>query len=145
MTTHTEASGDHRKSPSLTRPSTEASKASIKSLSSRIRMGWASGSPNRQLNSRTMGPRPVIFSLRNDHTFARSETVGLHNDWWVKVRKGSSNFIQRITDGVTRRWDAVALHELLGKTLARFQPGCCFGRAKHRPSAASEFVHHSLG
>src|SRR5207249_1085673 len=53
ITTHTAASGDQRKSPSLTLPSIEASSASHKSLSSRMRIGCVSGSPKRQLNSNT--------------------------------------------------------------------------------------------
>ena len=39
-----------------------ASSASTRSLSSRIRIGCVSGSPNRQLNSSTIGPRAVIIS-----------------------------------------------------------------------------------
>ena len=62
ITTHTEASCDQRKSPSLTRPSMEASSASTRSLSRRIKIGCVSGSPKRQLNSSTMGPRAVIIS-----------------------------------------------------------------------------------
>ena len=62
ITTHTAESCDQRKSPSLTRPSIEASMASTKSLSMRIRIGCVSGSPNRQLNSSTIGPRAAIIS-----------------------------------------------------------------------------------
>src|SRR6516165_7270404 len=61
ITTHTAGSGDHLKSPSLTRPSTDACSASSRSLSRRIRMGCVSGSPKRQLNSSTCGPLAVII------------------------------------------------------------------------------------
>src|ERR1017187_7928028 len=61
ITTHTAGSADQRKSPSLTRPSIDASIASSRSLSIRITMGCVSGSPSRQLNSSTIGPRAVIM------------------------------------------------------------------------------------
>src|ERR1039457_224253 len=61
ITTQTAGPFVQRKSPSLTRPSMDASIASSRSLSMRIMMGWVSGSPKRQLNSNTMGPRAVIM------------------------------------------------------------------------------------
>jgi len=45
----------------LARPAIDASIASSRSLSMRMMIGCVSGSPKRQLNSSTIGPRAVII------------------------------------------------------------------------------------
>ncbi len=90
--------------------------------------------------------RERLIARGGDHdSFARGETVGLHHHRRVEVRQRFLDLFRRCANCEVRRGNAVAAHEVLGKTLARFQPCGGGGGTEDAQAAPLEFVHHSGG
>ncbi len=84
-----------------------------------------------------------ILGLRDDHTFAGGEAVGLHHNRCMEELQRLVDFFLAGADGILRRRDAVPLHELLGEALARFQPGGGARGPEDRPAPLLKFIHHA--
>ena len=88
------------------------------------------------LNISAAAPGRLFLCPADDHAFACSQAVRLHDHGRVKMRQGSHDLVDGVTDGEMRRGNVIALQKLFGETLARLQSGRCLASVRRYASPA---------
>src|ERR1700685_3260381 len=116
-----------------------------------------SSSPTKHSSSTTRAPAPphlaaqhfgrragrFFLARRHYYAFACGKAIRFHHHRRMQARQSVLHFLHGIANRVSRCRNSMALHELFGEALARFELRRRLGRTKRGPTPQRELVHYS--